>query len=88
MYDSKTHFRSTYDNFKSKFKFQGNSINSLREWQREFRPEIERAIGLKNIESDLKTHVPTTTKNESEDMQNYVREKWTLLVEPTVPLPL
>ena len=87
MYDSKTHFRSTYDNLKSEFSFQGDSINSLQEWQSVFRPEVEKAIGLKNIEHDMEDHLPAATHYQSEDMGSYVREKWTLLVEPTVPLP-
>ena len=88
MYDSKTHFRSTYDNLKSEFSFQGNAISSLQEWQSVFRPEVEKAIRLKNIEHDMEDHVPAANHYQSEDTGSYVREKWTLLAEPTVPLPV
>ena len=52
MYHSKEHFRATYENLNPRFNFRGVSIEDLREWQVEFRPKVEKAIGLKNLEND------------------------------------
>ena len=87
MYHSKEHFRATYENLNPRFNFRGVSIEDLREWQVEFRPEVEKAIGLKNLENDLRNHTPKATHLQSKDMVSYIREEWILMVEPTVPLP-
>ena len=87
MYQSKEHFRATYENISPRFTFRGESVGDLREWQGEFRPKVATAIGLKNLESDLRSHAPKATHHQSIDMVSYTREKWVLTVEPTVPLP-
>ncbi len=87
MYDSVKHFNSSYDSVTAEFAFQGKSITELTSWQHEFRPRLKNAIGLDNLENDLARHSVSATKHDSEDMGHYTREKWTINVEPTVPLP-
>ena len=74
MYHSKEHFRATYESLNPRFTFRGESIEDLREWQVEFRPKVEKAIGLKNLENDLRSHVPKATHHQSIDMVSYTRE--------------
>ncbi|SVC47364.1 uncharacterized protein METZ01_LOCUS300218, partial [marine metagenome] len=87
MYDSVKHFKSSYDSVNAEFEFKGKSIDELTSWQHEFRPRLRNAIGLDNLENDLARHPVSANKHDSEDMGHYVREKWTINVEPTVPLP-
>ena len=68
MYRSKEHFRATYENLNPRFSFCGKSIEELREWQSQFRPKVEKALGLKNLETDLRSHVPKAIHQQSIDM--------------------
>jgi hypothetical protein len=87
VYNSKEHFNSTYQSFEPEFGFKGQSDIDILKWQQKFRPSLTQAIGLDNLKRDLTGHVPTARKHHSEHLGNLIREKWTLLVEPTVPLP-
>ena len=87
MYNSKEHFSSTYQSFEPEFRFKGQAGIDILKWQQKFRPRLTQAIGLDNLKKDLAGHVPSARKYHSEHMGDYIREKWTLLVEPTVPLP-
>jgi len=87
MYDSAKHFASTYRAFQPEFEFQAESLGELESWQQAFRPRLRQALGMDNLEADLNGHTPTAEQRSSEDMGDYVRETWHVLVEPTVPLP-
>ena len=59
MYDSAKHFASTYRAFQQEFEFQAESLEGLESWQQAFRPQLRQALGLDNLEADLKGHTPT-----------------------------
>lgn len=87
MYDSKKHFSTTYHAFTPEFRFTAKDFGAFQEWQQAFRPRLRQALGLDNLENDLRNHVPHAELNESEDMGDYTREAWHIWTEPTVPLP-
>ena len=87
MYDSEKHFSTLFDACGREFGFHASSEKELFPWQERFRAKLRDALGLANIERDLKDHEPYAEMSVSEDMGTYVRESWHIWVEPTVALP-
>ena len=87
MYDSLKHFKAAFHAFEPEFEFRAESRDELKAWQQAFRPRLRQALGLDNLEADLKGYHPTAEQRSTEDMGDYVRETWHINVEPTVPLP-
>jgi hypothetical protein len=88
MYDSKQHFDRSYVAFNPEHDVLGSIERGIENWEEVFRRRLRRIIGLQNIESDLRGHVPTAVRHTSTDVGSYLREEWSLKVEPTVALPL
>ena len=86
-YNSTIHFNKTYENFQAEFEFDSQSVQNLTSWQNEFRTKLRSYLGLDILKYDLKEHVPIAKCHSSVEIDNYIREEWTILVEPTVPLP-
>ena len=86
-YNSTVHFNKTFEIFESEFEFNTDKIQNLSYWQNQFRSKLRSHLGLDLLESDLEKHVPSATCHNSIEINNYIREEWTILVEPTVPLP-
>ena len=87
MYDSKTHFDTTYRAFTPEFRFEAKTPQDVEAWQKAFRPRLRTILGLDNMEADLRNHRPTAERIESVDRGDHIRESWHLWTEPTVPLP-
>ena len=87
MYNSEKHVTSSYQAFERQFSFEGTSQEHFQSWQDAFRPRLRSILGLDNLESDLRNHIPIATLKETHDMGSYDREHWEITVEPTVPLP-
>ena len=86
-YNSTVHFNKTFEIFESEFEFNTDKIQNLSYWQNQFRSKLRSHLGLDLLGSDLEKHVPSATCHNSIEINNYIREEWTILVEPTVPLP-
>ncbi len=87
MYSAKKHFETLFEICPQEFSFRASSKKELSVWQEKFRSKLREALGLSNMEQDLKDHQPEAEMSGSEDMGSYFRETWHIWVEPTVPLP-
>ncbi len=87
MFDSDAHLKALFAAAPKQFEFRASSADEWLLWQQAFRPRLRTALGLDNMESDLRDHHPEAELAESEDVGTYTREHWRLWVEPTVPLP-
>lgn len=86
-FDYWAHVKALYKNTPREFEFKASTVEEFKRWQAAFRPRLRQALGLANIESDLRGYKPTADRVEETDLGDYVREKWYLLTEPDVPLP-
>jgi hypothetical protein len=86
-YDSELHLRTLYERVKPRFAFAATTLEQLRGWQEEFRPALQRALGLEAMLADLQEHTPRAELQKSEVLGDIIRERWLLWTEPTVPLP-
>ncbi len=87
-FDLDEHFQHLYESVPREFGFRAETRDEFEAWQRAFRPRLAQALGLTNMQKDLSDHTPWAEKTGSEDMAEYVRERWYLWTEPDVPLPL
>lgn len=87
MFDSQTHFHALYQNASPEFAFRGSTPADVSAWQQAFRPRLRQALGLARIEDCLRGYQPTAQPVDEEDLGDFVRQRWTLTVEPTVALP-
>lgn len=87
MYDAAHHFDTLYTSVPREFEFRASTREEWIAWREMFRPRLRQALGLENIESDLRDYQSHAEMSKSEDMGDHVREHWHLWVEPTVPLP-
>ena len=87
MYDAKQHYDRLYGDAPGSCSFRAETLEEFREWQTELRGRLEELLGLDRMREDLAQHVPHAERLEREELDGYAREKWTLWVEPTVPLP-
>ena len=87
-FDLDGHFQHLYESVPREFGFRATTRDEFEAWQQAFRPQLAQALGLTNMHEDLSGHEPWAEKTGSEDMGEYVRERWYLHVEPDVPLPL
>jgi hypothetical protein len=87
VYDSKAHYQALYDTVPRRFAFTAKTRTEFAAWQKAFRRELRGALGLANMERDLRGYKPRAEKADETDMGDYVREKWYLWTEPDVPLP-
>jgi len=88
MFDRQEHDRACYDDAPMRFACTAGSVEELAEWQRAFRPELERALGLPAIAAHCATHEPRAERLSTEACDGFTRERWSLWTEPTVPLPV
>jgi dienelactone hydrolase len=69
-----------------RFAFRAGSIEEAQSWQRAFRPELERALGLDAIAEHGEPSLEARMLS-SEELEDHVREEWTLETEPGFLLP-
>lgn len=86
-YDSPTHFAGIYANAKMKYAFNGSSLRDFEKWQKAFRPELKKLLGLNILEAQFAAYKPKAEMLSSEDIDFAIREHWLIWTEPTVPLP-
>ncbi|MEN6455987.1 MAG: alpha/beta hydrolase family protein [Prolixibacteraceae bacterium] len=86
-YDVLVHFLELYKEAGMHDTFRGKSSGDFKKWQRKFRPELKKLIGLDLIENQLKGYRPVAEKESSEDIGFAIREHWYIRTEPTVRLP-
>jgi dienelactone hydrolase len=87
MFEFAQHFQRLYQHAPAQFRFQASTPAELLAWQQAFRPRLRQALGLDRIEAELRGFQPQAQQVDSEDLGDYVRQRWILQVEPTVPLP-
>jgi len=84
-FDYKRHIREVYKSIRRQFEFRARTREEFEAWQSAFRPKLREALGLTSMEEDLQGHIPKAERADSTDLGDYIREKWYLWVEPTVP---
>jgi len=87
MFDYRRHLKELYRSMPREFRFKAESRKEFEEWQSSFRLRIREILGLTNMEHDLKDHAVRAERVSVVELEDYVREKWYIWVEPTVPLP-
>jgi len=81
------HIEALYKSASRQFAFSAKSFDEFKEWKISFRPRLLEALGISRMQANLSYYQPTAKQVSSEDLGDYIREKWYLMVEPTVPLP-
>ena len=56
MYDATHHFDTLYTSVPREFEFRASTREGWITWREMFRPRLRRALGLENIESDLRAY--------------------------------
>jgi hypothetical protein len=86
-YNEPDHFTALYAAAEMRYAFKGSSYSDFEKWQKAFRPELRKLLGLPVIEAQLANYQPKTQLLSSEDIGFAIREHWLIWTEPTVPLP-
>lgn len=81
------HFTHLYAAADGKYAWRGWK-GSLSKWQKSFRSELEDALGLSRMRDEMKDFKPEAKQLDSEDLGAYTRERWEILTEPDVSLPV
>jgi dienelactone hydrolase len=87
VYDGPTHFGAIYAEAEMKYSFKGTSHTDFIKWQKGFRSELKKLLGLDILERELSNYQSKGEKISSEDIGFATREHWLIWTEPTVPLP-
>lgn len=87
IYSANNHFQSLYKKTNPEFGFAAKSTAELTIWQNRFRARLREVLGLNRVQDDLKDIRPIAHLVDEEDAGEFIRQRWVLLVEPTVPLP-
>jgi len=86
-YIAPVHFSTIYSGAEMKYAFKGSSRGDFEKWQKSFRPELKKALGLDILEKQWTNYQPVAKLLSSEDIGFAIRERWSIQTEPTVPLP-
>lgn len=70
------------------YDFDKYKPEDFRKWQSEFRSELKGQLGLAAMERQYATYKPVCKQVDSEDKGTYIQERWVLMTEPDLPLPL
>ena len=81
------HFTNLYAAADGKYVWR-NWKGSFKKWQKEFRSDLEDALGLTRMSREMKGFKPTAQQLDSEDLGSYTRERWEIMTEPDVSLPI
>ena len=84
---SDQHFTSLYASADAKYAWR-NWKGSFKKWQKNFRADLSETLGVTRISEDLKGFKPEARQIDSEDMGDYTRERWEIMTEPDVSLPV
>lgn len=83
--DLDENYSDLYRTVRGQFSFSAQTVEELTGWQRQFRPQLEKALGLDRMRQDLRAHHPHAERIDSESVEDYTRESWLLWVEPSMP---
>jgi len=86
-YDAATHFPVMYAGAEMKYAFKGSTYSDFVKWQKAFRPELKKLLGLNILEKQLANYQPKIQLMSTEDIGYAIRERWLIWTEPTVPVP-
>lgn len=86
-YSDINHFQSLYKNSNPEFGFKAKTSEELSTWQDCFRSHLRKVLGLDRMQDDLKDFQPSAYQVDEDNMGYFIRQRWVLQVEPTVPLP-
>jgi poly(3-hydroxybutyrate) depolymerase len=87
IYSSKNHFETLYQKMKPDYRFCASTSVELIAWQQQFRTRLRTILGLDRMEKDLVDFEPYAQQLDENVMGDFIRQRWVLQVEPTVPLP-
>jgi len=86
-FDYQKHIKALYKSASRQFEFSAKSFDEFEKWKLSFRSRLLEALGISLMKDKLYYYQPSAKQVSSKDLGDYVREKWYLTVEPTVPLP-
>ena len=81
------HFRNLYAAADGKYVWR-NWKGGFKKWQKSFRSELEETLGLTRMSQEMKGFKPQARQLDSEDLGTYTRERWEIMTEPDVSLPI
>lgn len=87
VFDYRKHLDELYRSIHRRFEFRARSREEFEEWRENFRYALKDALGLNSMEEDYRGYIPKAMRIDSVELDSYIREKWYIWVEPTVPLP-
>ncbi len=86
-FNAAAHSHRMFSSTEMKYAFDGKTAADFKKWQKAFRPELKRILGLDILEAKLAGYQPKAEKRSSEDIGYAIRERWLIWTEPDVPLP-
>ena len=86
-YSDINHFQSLYKNINPDFGFNAKTTEEFTIWQDRFRSRLREVLGLDRMQENFQEFHPIAHQVDEEDTGEFIRQRWVLHVEPTVPLP-
>ena len=84
----RAHLQNMYEGADMKYAFDRQKPARLQKWQKQFRSELARTLGLDVIEKACKGFKPSANRVDSEDLGWCTRERWEIQTEPDILLPI
>ncbi len=81
------HFDRLYSGAEGRYAWRSWK-GSYKKWQKHFRSELEKTLGVAKMKEEMGNFVPQARQFDSEDMGAYTRERWEILTEPDVYVPV
>ena len=81
------HFGRLYAAADGKYVWR-NWKGSLEKWRKGLHKELTKTLGLDRMELEMKDFHPTAKQFDCEDLGTYTRERWEIMTEPDVALPV
>jgi len=85
MYQASEHYAALYRNLRPRLAWRDGG--DFPAWRERLHAALVEALGLPAMAQDLADHRPRAERLDGETCDGFVRERWQLWVEPTVPLP-
>lgn len=84
-YDDESHYARLYRSLRARFAWNGDW--EFAAWREQLHVALIDALGLTAMAQDLAGHHPRAERLDTEECPGFIREHWTIWVEPDVPLP-
>lgn len=85
MYQASSHYATLYRALRPRLAWRDGG--DVAAWRTQLHAALVEALGLPAMAQDLAGHRPHAERLDAETCDGFVRERWRLWVEPTVPLP-